>query len=395
MTGGQLEVILGGIGLFLLGLAVGYLLSKKSSQHLIESIKANEQNLENLFSSISGNALKSNSEEFLRLAHESLKIFHNQAKGELEQKEQSISHLLKPLQEALTRSEKHTKDLEKERQHAYGSITTQLEGVARTQQQLQSETKNRADALKRPTVRGRWGELKLKRLVELAGMDEHIDFIEQEYREVEAGAIRPDMVIHLPGNREIVVDAKTPIMDSYFKAQESDSEEVRKKELSAHANKIRDKIKELAGKSYWAQFEHSPDFVVLFIPGEQFLSSALEYDNGLLEFALEQRVILATPANLIALLHTVAYGWRQESLAENAALIRDLGEKLHSRIAVFVSHLAKLGKNLNSGVDAYNKTVGSLERNVLSTTRKFEELGISSGKNIDNIEPVEKQTRNI
>ena len=261
-----------------------------------------------------------------------------------------------------------------------------------TQQQLQQETRNLVQALRRPEVRGQWGELTLKRLAELAGMVEHADFIEQESTESEGGMLRPDMVIHLPDQRAIIVDAKTPL-DAYISATEATNDDERLQQLERHARNVRKRVKELAAKSYWSQFEESPDFVVLFIPGDQFLSSALELDHALLEDALREKVILATPTSLVALLRAVAFGWKQQEVARNAETIREVGVQLYDRIATFSGHLTKLGKSLGTGVDAFNKAVGSLERNVLPGARRFTEMGIHPTKALNEPTPIEKLAR--
>jgi DNA recombination protein RmuC len=247
-------------------------------------------------------------------------------------------------------------------------------------------------ALRRPEVRGQWGELTLKRLAELAGMVEHADFIEQEQVNSETGTLRPDMVIHLPDQRAIIVDAKTPL-DAYINATEADSDETRNSELERHTRNVRKRVKELAAKSYWSQFDESPDFVVLFIPGDQFLSSALERDHRLLEDALQEKVILATPTSLVALLRAVAFGWKQQEVARNAETIREVGVQLYERLATFTTHLNKVGKSLDGGIEAFNKAVGSLDRNVLPSARRFTEMGIHPKKEIVEPSSIEKLAR--
>jgi DNA recombination protein RmuC len=249
-------------------------------------------------------------------------------------------------------------------------------------------------ALRRPEVRGQWGEMTLKRLAELSGMVQHCDFFEQTHTQTETGAIRPDMIVRLPEKREIIVDAKTPL-DAYLSAIQAKEDSVRQAELARHAQVIRSRVRELAKKNYWAEYSQSAEFVVLFIPGEQFLSAALEVDSQLLEDSMSQNIILATPTNFIALLRAVSYGWKQLALAENAENIRELGETLYNRLATFSGHLDKLGRSLNSSVDAYNKSVGSLERQVMPSGRKFVEMGIRAKKEIGELEPIEKQVREV
>ena len=266
--------------------------------------------------------------------------------------------------------------------------------MAKAQEQLQGETRNLVKALRRPEVRGQWGELTLKRLAELAGMVEHCDFEQQLSVDTEQGKQRPDMVVRMPGSREIIVDAKAP-MDGYLGAVEAKDDNERGLELRRHARNVRGRVRELSSKGYWQQFPRSPDFVVLFIPGDQFLSSALEVDPKLLEDAMTDKVVLATPSSLVALLRAVAYGWRQEALAENAEHIRTVGEELYERLSIFAEHLGKLGSSLNRSVESYNKAVGSFDSRVLPGARKFIEMGIQSKKDLPEPEPVERLPRAV
>lgn len=350
--------------------------------------------LTHTFGALAGQALRSNTEEFLKLAQENLKQFQIKAEGGLTQKEKAIENLVKPIKDALEKTEKQIHQIELERKEAYGSLGKHLEQMAHAHQTLQSETRNLTQALRRPEVRGQWGEMTLKRLAELAGMVEYCDFYEQEHTTTEDGAIRPDMIVRMPDGREIVVDAKTPL-DAYLSAVEATDDAARDKYLQQHARKVAERVKELAGKGYWSQFPNAPDFVVLFIPGDQFLSAALDIDRDLMENALRQKVILATPTSFVALLRAVAYGWRQQSLAANAEKIRDLGNELYKRLTTFTEHLSKLGKNLASATDSYNKTVGSFERQVLPGARKFVEMGIHGEQAITAPEPVESSPRAI
>ncbi len=346
------------------------------------------------FSVASSEALKNNSEEFLKLAQENLKQFQIKAQGDLEQKEKSIESLLRPIKETLQKTEQQFRQIENERKEAYGSITKHLETMTQTQQILHSETRNLVQALRRPEVRGQWGEMTLKRLAELAGMVEYCDFYEQEHTNTADGAMRPDMIIRMPGGREIIVDAKTPL-DAYLSAVEAPDDATRDMHLTRHARKVRERVRELAARSYWSQFNNSPDFVVMFIPGDQFLSAALDVDRALLEDALRQKVILATPTSFVALLRAVAFGWQQQALAKNAEQIRDLGVDLHKRLCVFSEHLAKLGRSLGSSLEHYNKAVGSFEHQIIPGARKFTELGISAPKTLEIPEQIEKGVRNI
>ncbi len=357
----------------------------------LEQVK---DNLAGTFSSLASEALKHNSGEFLRLAQENLKQFQVQAQGELAQREKAVENLVQPIREALSKTEKQIQEMEKSRAEAYGSLSKHLESLAEAHRTLQGETRNLVQALRRPEVRGQWGEMTLKRLAELAGMVEHCDFYEQEQVRTEEGSLRPDMVVRMPDGRDIVVDAKTPL-DAYLSALEASDDETRRRELERHARKVRERVRELAGKAYWQQFKNSPDFVVLFIPGDQFLAAALELDHKLLEDALADKVILATPTSLVALLRAVAYGWRQQALAENAEQIRKLGEELYGRVANFTEHLAKLGKSLENSVGHFNKTVGTFDSRVLPSMRRFTEMGISSKKDLIDVPQIEVAARDV
>lgn len=413
------EIIIGVIAFSLLAFLAGWLIASSRLQKILSDLRDQKSRLEvsldmekqqasehrqtheatiqemtKTFSALSGEALKSNSESFLKLAQDKLQQFQSHAQKDLEHREKSVENLVKPIKEALDKTEQQMRQMENDRKEAYGSLTKHIENMSQTQQLLQSETRNLVQALRRPEVRGQWGEITLKRLVELAGMVEHCDFYEQEHTQTDDGAIRPDMIVRLPAGREIVVDVKTPL-DAYISAIEAKDDEQREKELVRHVRNVRNRVRELASKSYWSQFKNSPDFVVLFIPGDQFLSAALERDHSLLEEALKQKVILATPTSLVALLRAIAYGWRQEALTENADKIRSLGEDLYKRLATFGEHLNKLGKNLGSSVDSFNKTVGSLERQVIPGARKLHDLGIQSSKQLDTPEPIEKSVRSL
>jgi DNA recombination protein RmuC len=360
----------------------------------LKTLESASKQLSDNFAALSGRALKESNEMFLKLAEQNLQKHHNIARSELEKKEKSIESLVKPIRDTLEKTEKHLRDIEKERQEAYGSLKQHLHSMADTQVRLQKETQNLVSALRRPEVRGQWGEMTLKRLAELAGMCEHCDFAEQLSVSSDSGIVRPDMIVRMPDQRELVVDAKTPL-DAYLNAIQAEDDQQRSLELQRHSRKVRERVKELASKAYWSQFKHSPDYVVLFIPGDQFLSSALEYDTSLLEYALSNKVILATPTSLIALLRAVAFGWRQQGVAQNAEKIQQTGEELYNRMLAFTEHLAKIGSALGSSVDHYNKAVGSLERSVLPSTRKFVEMGIESRKEIESVDQIEKIPRNI
>ncbi len=369
-------------------------MERNAAQDKLDTFDKAREQFSAVFAALSGEALKNNNEAFLKLAQENLKQFNIQARSELSKKEQAIEHLIKPIRDVLEKTEKQIREIEHDRKEAYGSITKHLETMAQTQQQLHGETRNLAQALRRPEVRGQWGEMTLKRLVELAGMVQHCDFYEQQHTATDTGNIRPDMIVRMPGGREIVVDVKTPL-DAYLNAIEASDDKTRDQQLVFHARKVRERIRELASKAYWDQFKSSPDFVVLFIPGDHFLSAALDKDPHLLEDALRQKVILATPTSLVALLRAVAYGWNQQIVTENAEKIRELGEDLYKRLGTFTGHLARLGKNINSSVENYNSAVGSFQRQVLPGAKKFSELGISEPKSNQPLDPVENIARSL
>ena len=351
-----------------------------------------QDRLHNTFSALSQRALRDNNTQFLQLAQETMGRMHVESRADLEQRQLSIQHLVDPIRDALAKTEAQIRDIEKDRLASFGVLSQQIRGMMHDQTALRSETGRLASALRTPGIRGQWGELSLRRIAELSGMVEHCDFVEQTQRSNSDRTIRPDMVIRMPDAREMIVDAKAP-MDAYLDAVNADNEDSRKRHLQRHARHVRDHVKVLAGKRYWEQFEQSPDFVVLFIPGEQFLGAALELDKTLLDDSLNDKVILATPSTLVALLRAVAFGWKQTVLAENAGKVRDVGEELHKRLTVFLDHLERLGRNLGSSVDTYNKALGSLERSVLPGVRKLSELGISSGRNITEPVPVEAVPR--
>lgn len=350
--------------------------------------------LKDTFNAMATEALNSNNEQFLRLAKESLGQFHIKAEGELEKREKAVENMVKPIRDALEKTEKQVERMESGRQQAHGALTKHLETMAESHRLLQSETRNLVQALRRPEVRGQWGELTLKRLAELAGMVEHCDFQEQASVQTDNGQQRPDMIVRMPDKREIIVDAKTPL-DAYLSAVEAVNDEERKTRLQQHARNVRARIRELSSKSYWQQFRHSPDFVVLFIPGDQFLSAALDVDHTLIEDALSQNVILATPTSFVALLRAIAYGWRQEVLAENAEVIREVGQDLYSRLATFAEHLSRLGRSLDSSVSAYNKAISSYDSRILPGAKKFTELGVTARKEPPPLEPIERSARHV
>lgn len=371
----------------IVGAALGFLLGQRRS-------KESEARLRASFDSLAGDTLRANSELFLRLARESLGRDQVIAQSSLKEREAAIAQLVEPLRAALERTEQQAQALERERQQAYTALRTQIESLASGQSQLQRETRNLVTALRRPEVRGRWGELTLRRLVELAGLSEHCDFTEQLHLSGQEGALRPDLVVHMPDSRDLVVDVKTPL-DAYLEALEAPTEEQRQQALKKHAQQVESRARQLASKAYWAQFEHSPEFTVLFLPGDQFLSAALAERPELLEGAIKQGVIIATPSTLIALLKTVAYGWRQTAVAANAALIRELGQELYRRLGTFTGHLERLGTRLGAAVDAYNSAVGSLERQVLPQARRFPDLGVTADAALPQLGAIEQPPRRL
>ena len=392
----------------LAGLAIGYaaaaLLQQRRSRALelelaalkaqAATIGAAREELEKAFKAVAGDVLRDNNRSFLELATQNLGKFQSEARGDLEKKQQAFTELIKPINETLKKTEAQIHEIEKERKEAYGNITRYLGSMNETQAQLQAETRNLVQALRRPEVRGQWGEMTLRRLAELAGMVNYCDFFEQDSRDTDAGRLRPDMIVRMPDKRELVVDAKTPL-DAYLSAVEAKAEDERRQFLQQHARKVRDRMRELASKAYWTQYKNSPDFVVMFVPGEQFLSAALDIDPQLMEDAFSNKVVLTTPTSLIALLRAVAFGWRQQSVAENAEKIRDLGEELYKRLATFNEHLGRVGKSLGQSVEHYNKAVGSLERQVLPSARRFPEMGIHEKKALeepDKLEVVPRDT---
>lgn len=375
-------------------LAMTLRLERQSNEQLDELLDQTRFQLADTFSQLSNDALNRNNEQFLQLAEENLKRHQSEAKAELHSREQAIEQLVKPINDALNKTSQQINTIEKERKESYGHLYSTIKHVTEGQQNLKQETQNLVQALRRPEVRGQWGEMTLRRLAELSGMVAHCDFFEQTSQQTDSGRIRPDMIVRLPENREIIVDAKTPL-DAYLSSIQATDDVIKSSELRRHVHIIRQRAKELAAKNYWAEYSQSPEFVVMFIPGEHFLSAALELEPQLLEETMQSNIILATPSNFIAILRAVSYGWKQQALTENAIAIRDLGETLYKRLSVFSGHLEKLGSSLNSSVEHFNKTVGSLERQVLPSGKRFLDMGIRAKEELGSIPPIDSQTRQV
>lgn len=341
-------------------------------------IRAEQARLTHEFERLSTDALRRNRAEFLELATEQLKNSEERSRAELEHRRAAVEALVKPLNEQLSKVADHANELERARATAYAELRTQVEAMGKDSEKLRLETQQLVTALRAPQVRGRWGELQLRRVVEMAGMVEHVDFAEQASAQTADGKLRPDMVVNLAGGKRVVVDAKVSF-NGYLEAQEARDDSTRQARLAAHARHLKAHIDSLARKQYWSQFEPSPEFVVMFVPSDVFLNAALEQDPTLFEHAFERNIVMATPATLVALLRTVGYTWRQEALARNAQEVLSLGRDLHARLSTLGGHISRLGRQLDNAVKSYNDTVSSLESRVLVTARRMSELRVVDG----------------
>lgn len=365
-------------------------LEGKAAAERLEELKQLREKFESTFKALSSDALQRNNEQFLELAKQVFGRLQEGAKGDLEKRQQAISELVAPMKKSLEQVDEKIQAVEKARTSAYSSLQEQIRNLLESQGKLQTETNNLVFALKTPNVRGRWGEVQLERTVEFAGMTEYVDFVQQESVEGEQGRLRPDLIVRLPGGKNIVVDAKAPLA-AYLEALEETDGDRTVMLLKRHAKQIRDHIKALGTKQYWRQFDPSPEFVVIFLPGEAFFSAALEQDPDLIQYGTSENVLLATPTTLIALLKAAAYGWRQEAIADEAKEISALGRELYERLTTQTEHFADVGKSLKRAVEAYNKSLRSMESRVLVTARKFESMASDGKKRLpDELDQIEE-----
>ena len=347
-----------------------------------------ERKLKEAFQSLASDTLQMSSQQFLDLAAAKFESLQKQAEGDLEERKVAIAGLVNPLESAVKDLRSEVNKIEVARQEAYGSLRSELQQLVTTGKELRQETGSLVSSLRQPQVKGKWGELTLRRAVELAGMSPHCDFVAQQSVDTEEGRLRPDLIVRLPGGTQIVIDAKVPL-HAFLNAVSARSDAEYREAMAQHASLVREHIRNLSAKEYWRQFEPTPEFVVLFVPGESFFSAALEQDRSLIEDAIDKRVVLASPTTLIALLRAIAYGWKEQVVAENAERIKNLGTDLYDRIVVFAGHLVEIAKGLERASKAYNEAVASFDSRLVPAARKFKEMGVGSSGDVPAVEPVE------
>lgn len=365
---------------------------RRSTEEKVTLLQSMRENVQESFKALSAEALRTNNQTFLQLAEENLNKFQAGARTDLEKRESAIAELVRPLRESLEKVDGKIEALEKSRLTTHASLAEQMKALTEQHSMLRTETAKVAQALRSPNSRGRWGEIQLRRVVEMAGMLEHCDFLEQKTSEGEEGRMRPDLIVRLPNNRTIVIDAKVPLQ-AYLESIETRDDDVRKLKIAEHARQVRTHLQSLGTKAYWTGYQPGPDFVVMFLPGETIYNAALEGDGSLIEFGVDNKVLMTTPTSLIGLLRVIAFGWRQEALEKNAQQISELGKELYGRIRSFATNFAGVRSNLERAVRSYNDSVGSLERRVLVSARRFQELSAATDEEIPIAEPLDVAVR--
>ncbi|MEX2225672.1 MAG: DNA recombination protein RmuC [Dehalococcoidia bacterium] len=355
-------------------------------------VSQSEAKLREAFESMSSDALRRNNQSFLELAKETLGSFQQSATGDLEKRQQAIDALVRPIRESLEKFDTKIHDVEKARIDAYAGLKTHLTTLEESQQMLRGETASLVKALRTPHVRGQWGEMQLRRVVEIAGMLEYCDFRSQQTLQTEDGALRPDMIVNLPGDKTVVIDAKTPL-DAYVSANQTDDDTARAELMRTHVRQVRDHISKLSDKRYWSHVDGTPEYVVMFLPGEMLYTAALQHDPELLEFAARKNVLIASPATLIAYLRAIAHGWSQERIARNAERISELGRELYDRLQTMAGHFDDLRRKLDGAVESYNRAIGSLEGRVMVSARRFGELGVSTPAPLEELGAIDRSAR--